>query len=162
MNQGVEIRAAVAAEAACSSQLAIASKAHWGYSPELMEACVDELTVSGRLIDSKDHHYVVAVVEGDIVGFYALEDSSGDEIEPGALFVSPLHIGTGIGRSLIENAKKHAFKLGANIVNVQGDPNAIAFYRAAGGVMTGNKESESIAGRFLPTFQIDLSADTVA
>ena len=97
-----------------------------------------------------------------MVGFYELEGLSGDEIELGALFVDPNHIGTGVGKVLIEKAKNHAVNLGARKLNIQGDPNAEKFYRAAGGIPTGSKESESIPGRLLPTFQISLSSENVA
>lgn len=156
------IREAVPDEAICLSSLAIRSKAHWGYSVEFMEACTDELTVSPTHIESSDFHCVVAIIEKEIVGFYALEGRSGFEIELAALFVDPGHIGTGIGKALMDRAKHHASNLGAHKLNVQGDPNAVRFYRAAGGVPTGNKESGSIPGRFLPMFQISLSNKNVA
>ena len=40
------IRRALPSEAASQSALARRSKAVWGYSPEFMEACRDELTLS--------------------------------------------------------------------------------------------------------------------
>ncbi len=162
MSKSVNIREAISDDAPYLSSLAIRSKAYWGYSAEFMEACIDELSVSSAYIENSDYYYVVALVNDEIVGFYALEGITGDEIELGALFVEPDHIGTGIGRDLIERAKRHAVDLGANKLIIQGDPNADKFYRAAGGVPTGSKESESIPGRFLPTFQILLSDEIVA
>jgi len=154
MSKSVTIRQAVLDDAEILSNLAIRSKAHWGYSREFMQACIDELSVSPAHIEDNDFHYMVAVVDEKIVGFYELEDISGDEIELGALFVEPDHIGTGVGKALIESAKHHAVTLGASKLNIQGDPNAERFYRKAGCEPTGSKESESIPGRFLPTFQI--------
>lgn len=151
------IREAILDDAKALSSLAIRSKAYWGYSSEFMEACVDELTVSRAYMENADVHYVVAAIGEVIIGFYALEGLSGEEIELGALFVEPDYIGRGVGRTLIERAKCHAARLGASLLNIQGDPNAVKFYRAAGGVLTGSKESESIPGRFLPTFQVSLS-----
>ena len=156
------IREAISDDAGFLSNLAMRSKAHWGYSTEFMEACVDELRVSSANIEKGDFHYVVAVIDEEVVGFYQLEGLSGDEIEMGALFVDPDHIGTGVGKALIERAKRHAVNLGASKLNIQGDPNAEKFYRSAGGAPTGSKESESIPGRFLPTFQISLSNENVA
>ena len=161
MSKFVIIREAISDDATFLSNLAIRSKAHWGYSTEFMEACVDELSVSPAYIENGDFHYVVAVVDEEVVGFYELEGLSGDEIELGALFVDPDHIGTGVGKALIERAKRHAIKLGASKLNIQGDPNAEKFYRSAGGEPTGSKESESIPGRFLPMFQISLSNENV-
>lgn len=143
-------------EATSMSSLAMRSKAHWGYSAKFMDACTDELSVSRANVESSDCHYVVAEVNGVIVGFYELEVLSGVEMELAALFVDPKFIGTGVGKSLVERAKLHAANLGARSLIIQGDPNAEKFYRAAGGVSTGEKESESIPGRFLPMFQIPL------
>ena len=151
------IREAIPSEAEFLSGLAMRSKAYWGYSAEFMEACVDELSVSPGSIEHSDCHYVVAVLDGKVVGFYKLEGQSANEIELGALFVDPSHIGTGVGRALVERAKHHALTLGANKLKVQGDPNADKFYLAVGGKLTGRKESGSVPGRFLPTFQIPLS-----
>jgi GNAT superfamily N-acetyltransferase len=162
MTTPVIIREAVADDAACLSLLAIRSKAHWGYSAEFMDACVEELSVSPDHIDNCDFHYVVAMVNEQVAGFYALEGLSADEIELGALFVDPDHIGTGVGKTLVERAKLHAVNLGARKLNIQGDPNAEKFYRAAGAELTGSKESDSIPGRFLPMFQISLSNEISA
>jgi GNAT superfamily N-acetyltransferase len=162
MSKFVTIREAVSDDAECLSSLAIRSKAYWGYSTEFMNACVDELSVTHAYIENNDCHYMVAVLDEEIVGFYELESLSGEEIELGALFVDPDHIGTGVGKTLIEKAKKHAINLGARQLNIQGDPNAVKFYRAAGGIPTGSKESESIPGRDLPTFKISLSNENVA
>jgi len=162
MSKSLTIRAANLSDAEFLSNLAIRSKAYWGYSSDFMNACLDELSVSRAYVESSDFHYAVAELDENIVGFYALEGLSGDEIELGALFVDPDHIGTGVGKALIEEAKIHAAKLGAGKLYIQGDPNAEKFYRAAGGVPTGSKESESIPGRFLPTFQISLSNENVA
>lgn len=141
-------------DAECLSRIAIRSKSYWGYSAEFMDACVEELSVSRARIENSDFHYIVALVDEQIVGFYALESLFKGEIELGALFVDPGHIGTGVGKALIEKSKKHAVSLGARKLNIQGDPNAENFYRAAGGQLTGSRESESITGRYLPTFQI--------
>jgi len=156
MSKAIDIRKAVTEDADYLANLAIRSKAYWGYSPEFIEACVDELSVTRGDIENPNFHYMVAELGGQIVGFYNLEGLDGDEIELGALFVDPDHIGTGIGKALIENAKKYATDLGARQLVIQGDPNAEQFYKAAGGIRTGSKESDSIPGRFLPTFQISL------
>lgn len=65
-------------------------------------------------------------------------------------------IGRGLGRTLIEHAKEKATDLGIRQLVIQGDANAEAFYKAAGGVRDGQRESGSIPGRFLPVFRIDL------
>ena len=156
MQDSFIIRNALPSEAKILSALAVRSKAYWGYSDEFMQACVEELTVYETDIQNPGFYCVLAERGDKIAGFYTLEDLTRDEVELGALFVEPAHIGTGIGRALIEAAKNHARNLGAQKLIVQGDPNACRFYEAAGGIPTGERESASINGRFLPTYEIPL------
>ena len=148
------IRDAAPDEAALLSDLALRSKAYWGYSDEFMEACRQELTVLPSHIKNGRMHYSVAERQCNTVGFYAIERLSDSEFELAALFVEPMHIGSGVGRALINHAKNHAAALGGRVIIVQSDPNAEKFYRAAGGRLTGVQESRSIPGRLLPTLEI--------
>jgi GNAT superfamily N-acetyltransferase len=150
------IRPAQAGEAQSLSGLALRSKAYWGYSTEFMEAVRAELSCSEQQLQSEHMRFFVLESAGRPVGFYALAHQSGTEIELDSLFVEPEHIGKGFGRVLLEHAKATAAKMGATRLIIQGDPNAERFYLAAGGVLTGTRESGSIPGRFLPTFAIDL------
>ncbi len=156
------LRSASPAEAELLSQLAMRSKAHWGYSPEFMESCREELRVTSDRISSPRYYYTVAEILGKIVGFCALERLSADEFELEALFVNPDHIGTGVGRKLMSHAKTLARALGGSSISIGADPNAEQFYRTAGGVLIGKHESQSIPGRFLPTLRIDLTTETTS
>ena len=109
-----------------------------------------------KILDARFRH-IVAQVDDKVVGFYSLELCPENVTELDALFVEPTQIGGGIGRKLMEHAKQLASRLGAKMMIVQADPHAEAFYRAAGGVLVGQQESQSIPGRFLPLFEIDLS-----
>ncbi len=149
------LRQAKADEADALSNLAIRSKAYWGYSPEFMAACRAELIYTPEAV--RRHPFYIADIAGTIAGFYALVRLSPTEIELEALFVEPAHIGQGIGRALIEHAQATARNLGATTLVIQGDPNAKPFYLAAGGRLTGERESASIPGRYLPTFAIQLT-----
>jgi len=162
MNEVVQIRDAEPHEADVLSELAMCSKAYWGYSAEFMSACQNELSVSSDKLNNTKFHYRVAEVGGEIVGFYALEYLSESVFELEALFVEPQHIGSGIGKALINHAKEQAATLGGSTLIIQGDPHAGKFYRAAGGRLTGKQESASIPGRFLPTFSISLEGEDVA
>jgi GNAT superfamily N-acetyltransferase len=154
------IRQARPDEAGHLSGLAMRSKAYWGYSTDFMEACQQELTVSPEEIESKASYYVVADTGETVVGFYALGAPSGIEVELEALFVEPEFIGQGMGKNLINHAKKQALSLGAQLLTIQGDPHAEIFYLATGCEQVGSRESESIPGRFLPTFNIALSDES--
>ncbi len=136
------------------------SKAYWGYSPEFMESCREELKVSSAKISSPSYFYTIAEKDGGIVGFCALERLSAIKFELEALFVDPDHIGSGVGRQLMTHAKNQALALGGNSLSIGADPNAEKFYRAAGGIVTGKHESQSIPGRYLPTLKIDLTKET--
>ncbi|MEM7612580.1 MAG: GNAT family N-acetyltransferase [Pseudomonadota bacterium] len=138
------------------SQLAFRSKASWGYSESFMRACRDELTVTEAQLRDGDRHCFIADSNGLAVGFYALVRSSADRYELDMLFVAPEIMRAGIGKVLVEHAKQHAKALGARCMVIQGDPNATAFYGAAGAVLVGERESASIPGRYLPEFAIDL------
>lgn len=153
----IEIRDATQPEAKLLSDLAFRSKAYWGYSDEFMEQAREELSVSSANIGSKNFQYLVAELKNEIVGFYGLERLSQKEFELDALFVAPEHIGAGVGRTLMNHAINRATQLGAQILIIQSDPNAEKFYRAAGGVVTGTKESLSIPGRYLPMLEITLT-----
>jgi N-acetylglutamate synthase-like GNAT family acetyltransferase len=95
------IRDAVPDEAALLSDLARRSKEYWGYSDEFMEACRQELTVLPSNIKSSRMHYSVAERQSNLVGFYAIARLSGSEFELDALFVEPIHMGSGVGQALI-------------------------------------------------------------
>lgn len=156
MNDQPSIRSAILSDAALLSELAFRSKAHWGYSTEYMESCREELSVSAADISDPAREFVVCEVFGFVVGYCAITLVSKHQYELEALFVEPQHIGCGYGHLLIEEAKKLAAQRGAKSLVIQGDPNAEQFYLGAGGVKIGERESDSIPGRFLPEFRIDL------
>jgi len=143
-------------EADALSALALTSKAFWGYSQEFMETCRAELTYDAHQIASENFEFTVCQLSDRVVGFYGIECSDDNQPELCALFVEPEYIGQGYGHLLIEAAKRRAGELGAECLIVQGDPNAESFYKAAGGICTGQSESGSVPGRFLPLFRIDL------
>lgn len=156
MPDALSIREARPDEARYLSALALRSKAHWGYPKSFMDSCKSELTVEPARIDSDQYHCFVATVDGGTAGFYALERLPDGEYELEALFVEPARIGTGVGRELIEHAKRTVSRLGATRLVIQGDPHAADFYRAAGARQIGHRESGSIPGRYLPLFEITL------
>lgn len=156
MNLSLNIRPACKQDAAVLSQLAIRSKAHWGYSDDFMQACEDELSVNVDAISD----YWLAESLTEILGFYALTKISCLQYELDAMFVDPVHIGAGVGRALFLHAKEVAFDKGATSLLIQSDPNAAPFYIGLGGVLVGEKASGSIVGRMLPTFEVALTGDS--
>ena len=151
-----EIREACPREADFLSDLALRSKAHWRYSQAFLDACRSELTVDATRVGSASYQCYVAVDGDSILGFYALESVTDGVFELGALFVEPSHIGSGVGRSLIQHALQVLSKRSASRLIIQGDPNATEFYVAAGARQVGSRESGSIPGRYLPLFEIPI------
>jgi len=150
-----QIRRARPQEAAALSELALRSKAVWGYSQSFMAACRQELSLDAQFIEN--HPVFVIETDGSIAGFYALEHISSTQVELGFLFVAPAYIGRGLGKSLMMHAKEQARLLGYQMMVIQGDPNAQRFYFAAGAHLVGEKKSGSMSGRSLPLFQLDLT-----
>ena len=152
------IRAAMPSDAAALSELAVRSKAHWGYSTDFLNACRAELAVDPARIGSPDYRCFVAHLENTTVGYYALETLSDDIYELDALFVEPRFIGKGAGRELMQHALDVLRELHAVRLVIQGDPNAHDFYLAAGARHIGSRASGSIPGRELPLFEIEIGA----
>ncbi|VEP12806.1 conserved hypothetical protein [Hyella patelloides LEGE 07179] len=179
----LKIRKAQPSESEILSSLALCSKAYWGYSSKFIDACREELTYSQE--DIQNNYFFVAEIDGRkcqrsisrfhlsllsrpdgtngdshidslLIGFYALEVLSSTEIQLEALFIQPSYINQGYGRKLLEHAKVTASNLGSKVIKIQGDPNAKNFYLKVGGNLTGEIESTSIPGRYLPTFVIYL------
>lgn len=152
----LRIRAAQATDAALLSDIALRSKAYWGYSPEFMAACKAELTYSPQDIADAGNFFSIAETDAGPAGFYALRALGDRKYELGALFVEPAQIGIGIGCALLQAAKDRVSLAGGGSIVIQGDPNAERFYRAAGGVLVGERESGSVPGRMLPLFRIEV------
>jgi len=150
------IRPAFPGEADLLSALALRSKAYWGYSPEFMDACREELSYSPGQIKNPEFAFMVADLAGVLIGFYALKRLSAVDFELEALFVEPVYIGQGVGRALMDHAKWAAGDLGGKMLIIQSDPHAEKFYRAAGGRPAGQRESGSIPGRHVPLLTIRL------
>ena len=149
-----DVRKAEAPEAERLSDLAMRSKALWGYTAEFMESCREELTVTADKILDERFDYRVAVLDDDVAGYYALESLSEKEFELEALFVEPSQIGKGLGRLLVEHAVDNVAGKGGDTLLIQGDPNATDFYSAIGAKHVGYRESDSIPGRVLPLYKI--------
>jgi GNAT superfamily N-acetyltransferase len=151
----VVIRDAEPEECAALTALALESKAWWGYDDAFMDACRDELTV--RAADVERGRVRVAEHDGDLLGFHGVMFSPEPELE--WLFVAPAAIRHGVGRALLDDARRIARSAGVPSLRIESDPNAEAFYVAHGARRIGEVPSESIPGRVLPLLELDLSRD---
>jgi N-acetylglutamate synthase-like GNAT family acetyltransferase len=141
-----DLRPARRSDAAVLTELAMRSKAHWGYDDEFLERCRPALTITPAEVER--WRIVVAERDGSIVGFCAI--SLGDELpEIEQLFAEPDAIGSGVGRALLRDALDAAWAGGVESVAVESDPGAEAFYRSQGAVRIGERRSDA-TGRMLP------------
>lgn len=135
------------------TEIALKSKAFWGYSDELVESWRDDLTVTSNMISES---YIFKYMTDDaIAGFYFLNPPIENKIELEMLFVLPKFIGKGIGKKLLKHAFNKAKDLNATSMTLLADPNAVPFYKSKGFTIIDKKES-TIAGRFLSVMQKDL------
>ena len=148
----MHVRPARVDEAVALTELAMRSKAHWGYDDAFMAACRDELTIR------EDHiaHVDVAELDGQIVGMVRLEPECVED-----LFVEPTAIGTGVGRVLFRHVVRRAAAEGMARLSIDADPNAEGFYLAMGAVRVGESPSGSIPGRLLPRLELTVPSALV-
>lgn len=144
------IRLAVEHEARLLSDLALRSKAHWGYDGAFLEQARRELIVDEQEIH--DGKVCVAERNGRILGFSVLH-ADADPPELTALFVDPDVIGHGVGAALLRHQLSRARCLGVAALIIESDPNAEPFYRTQGAIREGCRRSQS-TGRELPVLRI--------
>ena len=149
----VAVRPARADEVGALTELVLRSKAHWGYSAEFMERCRAELTLHAEeVVPSR---LTVAEIEGRVVGVASL-DGEPPEGELGKLFVDPDLIGKGVGGRLFRHMVAMARGAGFRTLELDADPNAEPFYEAMGLVRVGVVPSDSIPGRTLNRYALEL------
>lgn len=141
------IRHALPEEAEILTELALVSKAVWGYSDEFIAKCRRELTITCAFIEQNVIY--VFVSEARIAGFYVLIPG-----EPTAvldfLYVHPDFLHRGYGKRLWQHAMDQASQTGASQVSIDADPHAEPFYLAMGARRVGVVASGSIPGRVIP------------
>jgi GNAT superfamily N-acetyltransferase len=150
----VEILRAGPGDAGALTGISFAAKRYWGYPERWMERWQESLTISPHFI--RRNEVYAATFDQEIVVFYALV-GEGREIDLEHLWVTPEHIGTGVGRALFEHAVRTAAALGAEVMRIEADPNAEGFYRRMGATRVG-EISYLIDGqdRSLPLLVIDV------
>ena len=148
------ITKALPVDAQVLTQIALKSKAFWGYSEEQIESWREELTITSELF--KDWRGSKFVIEDEIAGFYLLNRVNSRTCFLEFLFVHPKHIGKNIGKQLIEHAIHSCRNNSCEILNVLSDPFAESFYMKYGFKTISRKES-SIRGRFLPEMELEFT-----
>lgn len=141
-------------EAANLSELALRSKAVWGYDEVFLEACRAELTLTAdRLV--RDLVLVAEDTTAGALGFAAARLSA-PYASLDMLFVEPTHLRRGVGALLLRAVTERAREHGVRELTLDADPGAEAFYLAAGAVRVGESPSGSVPGRVLPRLRLTL------
>jgi GNAT superfamily N-acetyltransferase len=143
-------------EAGLVSDLAVRSKAYWGYDDEFLAGSRIQLAVYPDEMTSR--RVTVAEVDGSVVGFYAIEGVP-PVGELSLMFVDPEHIRAGVGRRLFAHAVATAREVGLGSFTIDADPFAEDFYLAMGAIRTGLTPSSIRAGRFLPQLTFTVTGD---
>ena len=123
------IRRATTDDVATLTNIAHDAKRHWGYPEHWIEHWRDELTISNDFV-SENEVYVLAS-DDEVRGFYALVVRN-DKAELEHLWVTPKHIGTGVGKELFLHAMQRAGSRDVSEVQISSDPNAEGFYQKMG------------------------------
>ena len=149
------IRRATPADAPALTGIAHAAKRHWGYPERWIAAWKDALTITPDFISNNEVY--AACLGGEITAFSALVTAEG-KVWLEHLWVSPKHIGTGVGKALFKHTARVAASTGALAIDIESDPNAEGFYKRMGAEHVGEFVSE-VDGtkRVLPLLVYDLS-----
>jgi GNAT superfamily N-acetyltransferase len=151
----VVLQRARAENAAWLSEIAHAAKSYWGYPAQWIELWHNQLTVTPDYV--AEHETWMAVVDGAILGFYALAGKA-PTLKLDHLWIMPVAIGQGIGRALFRHALERAAACGATVLEIEADPNAEGFYEHMGAETVG-EVSYIMEGvrRVLPLMRITVS-----
>jgi GNAT superfamily N-acetyltransferase len=148
----VVIRRGDPAEGARLKEVAIASKAHWGYPLERVREWADRGDFGAETLAKLA--LFVAEVDGRVVAWASVE-SRGEVAWLADLWVEPEWIEQGIGTRLFGSAADHARAIGARSLEWEAEPNALGFYDKMGGRYL--RESTSEWGRTLTVMGVELA-----
>jgi GNAT superfamily N-acetyltransferase len=130
----VQIRKATIADAATLTAIAHAAKRHWGYAEQWFDVWHEALTIAESTVDQMP--VFVADLDGQTVGFYALE-TNGNDLWLEHLWIVPDLLGRGIGSRLFAHAVDVARTSGAKWLTIESDPYAEGFYLRMGARRSG-------------------------
>jgi ribosomal protein S18 acetylase RimI-like enzyme len=149
-----EIRRARPEEAQALTEIALAAKRSWGYPESWMALWTPLLTFKPEDLRAAD--VFVDVDQEVIAGFYRLIFRERRAVLDD-LWVKPDFMGQGIGRALFEHAVSNCRTAKADILEVEADPHAQAFYEKMGMHKVGDRQYE-LEGRArrLPIMEIAL------
>jgi GNAT superfamily N-acetyltransferase len=146
------IRRALPSEAGALTELALRSKANWGYDAEFMQMARPYMVIAPEIVENGTSF--LAERAGEILGFYilAIEEETPTLRD---LWIDPAAMRTGIGSALWAHMIGQAITLGYRTVRIVSEPKAEGFYLRMGARRTGLHESEAVPGRMLPVMEFE-------
>ena len=129
------------------------SKAHWGFSNELLLEWEPLLTVSAKYIEKNT---VRKIVQNErILGYYSYYFIDENTLKLDNMFILPEFIGNGIGNCLMNDFLEKARASTIQKIVLDSEPKAEGFYQKFGFKTIGQLAS-SIKDRFLPIMELRL------
>lgn len=135
------------------TDLTLRSKAFWGYSDQQMEEWTGDLEVSKNYIET-NWVYLIKI-KNKSVGYYSFQRISRSKVKLDNLFIDPSRIGTGLGKLLMDDFLQRVKRLNFEIITLDADPHAEAFYSKFG-FKTIDQLPSSVSGRTLPVMELRL------
>jgi N-acetylglutamate synthase-like GNAT family acetyltransferase len=155
------IRQARIDECPALTELAMRSKAHWGYDAAFMANVRADLEVIPDKFMPYFHVYILEM-ENEMIGFYSLRRVDADTVALEDLFIEPKHVGHGYGKQLWDHSLRVAQSIGYRRLTLISDPYAEPFYARQGAVRIGEIESNALAGRMLPLMEYEFKPPKAA
>lgn len=150
----IEIHRALPEDADALTEIAITAKRHWNYPERWIQIWSPQLTFEPKEIG--DANIFAATVNNVIAGFYRLTFHQPRAILED-LWVLPVYIGRGVGRTLFEHALSTCRSANIIALELDADPNAQGFYEKMGMHKVAERQTE-VDGqpRTLPIMEISL------
>jgi GNAT superfamily N-acetyltransferase len=152
MSDAIHVREGHEADFRRLRQIAVDSKAHWGYERALVEDWAEGGDFEPESLGQRLVY--VADEDGQAVGWASLIPR-GEVGWLEDLWIEPAWIGRGVGRMLFEHVKERARALGAKRLEWEAEPNARGFYERMGGSYVRDSEVTEW-GRVLEVLGVEL------
>jgi GNAT superfamily N-acetyltransferase len=133
-------------------EVAVASKGHWGYEPQLVRDWADRGDFDRETLERLA--LFVAEADGRVIAWASVEPR-GEAAWLADLWVEPAWIGKGVGTALFRRAADHAREAGARVLEWEAEPNALGFYEKMGARRL--RDSTSEWGRMLSVMGVGLA-----
>ena len=150
----MKLRRGTPADLPALDHIAMAAKAHWGYSAQQLDLWREDLSVPLETLRVRP---VCVAEEGNTVVAFA---QVATDLQPWglwAMWVHPDHMGKGIGKALLDWSREFAAAGGQAELAIDSDPHAEGFYKVHGARVVGSVAAPIAGspGRVRPQLRLD-------